>query len=582
MDSAGLHTTSNTITENPDLLGKRDDLQTDDWLASPEHTRDDQGDTAAKEIIHTDTGKGPIMREPLLQITDWDSRTLLGQDEDSLKRSRYRIGGSADSVLSLASSQSLQPLEWKTLRSSQSQGTLARFSDDTLESTDGGYKPALDSNQDVVDDIIGDEVAFKVCAHMFNHNLGASYSVDSRTNYPIVHPGSPSPNDTNYPQQCSNGSQCMPVMCPRTEKLSEFGMQVNQANNSGADQEDSHLSDQFWATVASPKSLYNTNTAPTGYGSNSNNHEEKDVSNQQWSTPSLPVSECSSPVILQQQIVNLKSQIRDLQEAKETAVLELAKADEEISQLKHEMTQLKSDYLQKLADSKEENVILKRKINRIHNSHGPVDTYEQALRDEICQLRNESRSLREISHQLNEENHRLNEELWDAKNEWLKHTVIDKQNERLQEHSRNNASPSSMNSESTEMLVAGYYDTSLAKESRDLRDEHTTKAKHNSNNFSCTGQHNQTSHENSELLISHSASSSLSEMDICTKYSLNKHIQSQQSCYCLVWPQGRHSCPIKKNAAQRGGYRRWLQWVGQHYQEDHLHPEVFQTSKLET
>lgn len=69
------------------------------------------------------------------------------------------------------------------------------------------------------------------------------------------------------------------------------------------------------------------------------------------------------------------------------------------------------------------------KINRIENSHSPVDTYKRALHEEICQLRKESRNLREISHQLNEENHRLKEQLWDIKRqcEWLKHTVADKQ-----------------------------------------------------------------------------------------------------------------------------------------------------------
>lgn len=41
--------------------------------------------------------------------------------------------------------------------------------------------------------------------------------------------------------------------------------------------------------------------------------------------------------------------------------------------------------------------------------------------------------------------------------------------EKIQERSRNSASPSSVNSESTETLVAGYCDTGLAKESRDLR-----------------------------------------------------------------------------------------------------------------
>ncbi|XP_062983758.1 uncharacterized protein LOC134399605 [Elgaria multicarinata webbii] len=199
--------------------------------------------------------------------------------------------------------------------------------------------------------------------------------------------------------------------------------------------------------------------------------KEKDVLYKEESSLSLMKFECCSPVVLQQLIVNLKSQINDLQEANETAVLELGKADEEISHLKNEMAQLKSEYLQKIADFKEENLILKKKINRMHNRHDPVDTYEQVLHEEICELRSESRRLREISHQLNEENHRLKEELWDGKRqyEWLMHTVTGKQDERVQERSRNNASPSSINSESTEILIAGYCDTGLAKENRDLK-----------------------------------------------------------------------------------------------------------------
>lgn len=43
--------------------------------------------------------------------------------------------------------------------------------------------------------------------------------------------------------------------------------------HSGADQEDSSVIDELWATVTLSKNSYNTNTAPTGCGSNSNNHE---------------------------------------------------------------------------------------------------------------------------------------------------------------------------------------------------------------------------------------------------------------------------------------------------------------------
>lgn len=220
MDSAGLPPTSNATTENPDLLGKRAELQT-----TPEHTRDGQSATSAEGSIHTDIGKDQIMSEPLMQITHW---TLFSQNEDSSIHSKDNTGRSAESVLTLTSSQPLMPLEWKT----RSQGTGTYFSDGSLESIDEENKPVPDSNQEIVDDIIEDEADFKVCSHVLNHNLSANYSVNSRTNF-ILHPGSPNPNDTKDPQQGSDGTQCMFVTCPRTEKLSEFGTPVNRIHNPG-------------------------------------------------------------------------------------------------------------------------------------------------------------------------------------------------------------------------------------------------------------------------------------------------------------------------------------------------------------
>ncbi|XP_033002272.1 uncharacterized protein LOC117045380 [Lacerta agilis] len=582
-----MEATSNTTTENSDLV-KGAHLETDDWLASLGTISNAEDEATARENIHTDTEKEPVMKDPLVLITDWDPQALPSQEEESLRRSRYRLGGSADSILSLTSSHPLLPLEWKILRSSQSESTLAHFSDATLENTGGEHKDSFNNNQDVVDDIIGDEVAFKVCTRMLNRNLGA-YTADSRTAFPVIHNGSPSPKDANYSKKTSDSSQCKHILHPRTEKFPDVGMQVNQAHNSAADKKDSSLTDQLWTAVASAKNLHNI-AVSNGWEGNSYHHKvqhfsfslsikkarspamsefllkspdenkqefhqpmknvqakrqvllngqsphaddgklygkEMEFLNEELSSCSLPKFECNSTGILQQQIVNLKSQISDLQEANETAVLELAKADEEISQLKNEMAQLKSEYMQKLADSKEENLNLKKKINRMHSRHDPVDTYEQTLHEEICELRAESRRLREIGHQLNEENHRLKEELWDVKRkyEWLMHTVAGKQDEKIQECCKKNASsPSSINSESTEFLISGYCDTELAKENRDLKDdasEEVTRA--SSSNFPCIAQHNQTtSHENYDQNISSSSSSGVSQVDTCNKYCPNR------------------------------------------------------------
>ncbi|XP_072850363.2 uncharacterized protein LOC110077679 isoform X1 [Pogona vitticeps] len=517
--------TLNASKENPEALMKGACLKT---KTSPVHNTYAQDDVITRDNIQPEIGKESAMKELLVQITDWDSQTLPNQDEGSLKRSRYRIGGSADNVISLTSCQSLLPLEWKVLRSSRSQDTLAYFSGNTQEGTDGGYKLTSDNNQDIVEDIIGDEVAFKVCRPVLSHNQNAAYTTLSKTAFPTVPIGSPSSEDVNCLKQSSDGLPCMTILCPRTEKWLEIGTQVNQAQSPAVDQQDSSLINHIRTTAASSKNLQNASASPVSE-CHSSNHEsaktgespvlsefllksrierkqehnqpmkkmqtesqlllqgqslhladdamfyrkEKDVLNEEEPSLNLLKSECKSPIILQRLIVDLKSQINNLQEANKTAVLELAKADEEISQLKNGMAWLKSDYLQQLAEYKEENLILKRKINRIQNRYGPIDTYEQVLHEEICELRDESRRLREISHHLNEENHRLKEELRDVKRqyEWLTHTITGKQDERRHERSRNNTSPSSLNSESTDVLIAGYQDTGLAKESGDLKDD---------------------------------------------------------------------------------------------------------------
>ncbi|KAM4700408.1 uncharacterized protein O3C94_001557 [Discoglossus pictus] len=123
----------------------------------------------------------------------------------------------------------------------------------------------------------------------------------------------------------------------------------------------------------------------------------------------------SSPFILQRQIVSLKNQVNDLQEANESAVSELAKADEEISQQRRDMSQLKAEYSQKLEESQEEIKLLKEKIGQMTKRYIQPENYEQSMHKEISQLRSECRRLRILSHQLDEENHHLKEELWDSK-----------------------------------------------------------------------------------------------------------------------------------------------------------------------
>ncbi|XP_063284510.1 repetitive organellar protein-like [Pelobates fuscus] len=126
----------------------------------------------------------------------------------------------------------------------------------------------------------------------------------------------------------------------------------------------------------------------------------------------------NSPAVLQQQIVNLKNQISDLQEANESVVLELAKADEEISQQKKDMAMLKDEYNQKLEDSQEEIKLLTEKLSHMPSRFIERKNYEEDLHKEISQLRGECRRLRIHNHQLSEQNHHLQEELRDVKRQY--------------------------------------------------------------------------------------------------------------------------------------------------------------------
>ncbi|XP_067848407.1 putative leucine-rich repeat-containing protein DDB_G0290503 [Heptranchias perlo] len=131
----------------------------------------------------------------------------------------------------------------------------------------------------------------------------------------------------------------------------------------------------------------------------------------------------TAPAALQQRIEDLKSHLKDLQEANDSAINELTKADEEISQLRGEIAKLRTKHAEELQDAKQESVYFKDKINRLHC--GPArhiledNTFD--LLEEIQQLRNESRKLRDANHRLDEENRQLKDVLWDFKRqrEWI-------------------------------------------------------------------------------------------------------------------------------------------------------------------
>ncbi|XP_073526583.1 uncharacterized protein [Phyllobates terribilis] len=128
----------------------------------------------------------------------------------------------------------------------------------------------------------------------------------------------------------------------------------------------------------------------------------------------LSFDKCS-PLILQKEISNLKNQINDLQEANESAILELGKADEEISQQRKEFAKLKAEYIHNLEVSREEIKVLTEKISQTSSRLSHPENYQDGLQKEITQLRSECRRLRTQSHHLSEENYCLKEDLWDLK-----------------------------------------------------------------------------------------------------------------------------------------------------------------------
>ncbi|XP_077155786.1 uncharacterized protein LOC143818325 [Ranitomeya variabilis] len=130
----------------------------------------------------------------------------------------------------------------------------------------------------------------------------------------------------------------------------------------------------------------------------------------------LSFDKCS-PLVLQKEISILKNQINDLQEANESAILELGKADEEISQQRKEFAKLKAEYTQNLEESQEEIKVLTEKlqIGQTSSILSHSENYQEDLQKEITQLRSECRRLRTQSHHLSEENYSLKEDLWDLK-----------------------------------------------------------------------------------------------------------------------------------------------------------------------
>ncbi|KAM4795928.1 uncharacterized protein WCC33_001028 [Rhinophrynus dorsalis] len=395
-------------------------------------------------------------------------QTQKGEKEfESLIYSKYRIGGSVESVFSQGS---VQHPEWTLLRPSKSQDALTLSSCVIHHQGRLVNKPDLVGIPDVVDDVVGDEVISKspwqqlqkdkiidlwpkqtivaqsssltsshnsrITANIYRsesileHNTQSeeAQTLGSHTQIPIVH---------ETEQECNSFDVKKNKEMSGTESEYQWTKNTESTNSSSGDETDSNLfqaaeSDASQDILVSllksilmereEKIHYLSQELRRTQSENGCLQEENKALRKEFEIITFAkerkkqdlfdLLDPSSSLVLQQQIVTLKNQIHDLQEANESAVLELANADEEISQQKKEISMLRSEYNQKLEDSREEIRLLKEKISCMPNRLNHSENYEQGLHKEISQLRIECRRLRSHSHQLNEENFRLKEELW--------------------------------------------------------------------------------------------------------------------------------------------------------------------------
>ncbi|OCT95223.1 uncharacterized protein LOC108708387 [Xenopus laevis] len=408
------------------------------------------------------------------------------QDEEiwSLAYSKYKIGGSVESIFSTTS---LQQPEWSILKSSRSQDVLSQTSASRFFQEPAEGQPGQKGNPDVVDDVVGDEVIFPPLWQQLNKqkkvdfNLSQSEQADSTYigSTQISLAGTILTTSHSLPEQETTETNEISRQSPTEDITEQDNLNKEQTGSylfhsyqkiyendiSGREQDFEHATH----TQHSYSSTSEETESGSSQGADSNGSQNISVSllksilmkreekindlskelrriqaenlrlkeekqhilsenltlkkeletlafdKKRKQQDFLHTFDPSSPASIQQQIVNLKNQISDLQEANENAVLELAKADEEISQEKKAVAILKAEYNQKLQDSQEEIKLLKQKISSMSATFTQEENYEPGLHKEISYLRSECRRLRIHNHQLNEENHSLKEELWDIR-----------------------------------------------------------------------------------------------------------------------------------------------------------------------
>ncbi|XP_046553902.1 uncharacterized protein LOC124263354 isoform X3 [Haliotis rubra] len=112
----------------------------------------------------------------------------------------------------------------------------------------------------------------------------------------------------------------------------------------------------------------------------------------------------NNPLALQRKIDDLEGHIQDMQEANETAMLQLTKSEKRVKELLQENESLRKNPVHSFHDLEQDNRRLQEKISRLGDGEG-----DYRSRIEMQQLKDDLRALRDRNYQLNEENIRLKE-----------------------------------------------------------------------------------------------------------------------------------------------------------------------------
>lgn len=355
-----------------------------------------------------------------------------------LKESKNKLGGSVDSILSQTS---VQNPGWMAVKSSKSQDALVSPSHSIKYQIWPSKENVLESSE--IDDVVGDEINFKTRRQLQKETTeeyqGTSFTASPSLSHCALeadtipeHSRSEGEQLQNYLQEMEASHQWTKATDPDLEGSEETKPNHFQAAESSEalnismpllksilmerEAKISDLSKEIRRIQSENLRLLDEKQHFLSENNRLRKQVESTTFNKERKAQDVFDSfDPSSPTVLQRQISNLKNQINDLQEANESAVLELSKADEEICLQRKDLAKLKAEYHQKLEDSQEQIKILTEKITLASSRLPQPEKYQEGLQKEIIQLRGECRRLRTESHLIVEENYRLKEDLWDLR-----------------------------------------------------------------------------------------------------------------------------------------------------------------------